>query len=264
MNNLKKTTLTLVGLSTVATTAFVFADDSKAPSMESSSVRHPMMQEQERGLFFTQYLRADLTDAEKTTIKTLVQTHQDAIKALFQNTQTGTTMTERQTQMKALQDQFVTNLLPYIATDKQNTFQQAMTTSMPPMHREGNDNNKDKDKGMHVNSGAMANFEANITRTVTNISNGVQITETTTDSGTLARLQEIYTKGQNQKELPKSGTSVVRTMLSNGLQTVITSTDAATVTDIQTKAANSPSGYGIGLGYFKNGQGDMQKEKARE
>lgn len=53
------------------------------------------------------------------------------------------------------------------------------------------DGDKD-DNGPRMNSGSMANFEANITRTVTNLTNGVQITETTTDSGTLARLQEIY------------------------------------------------------------------------
>lgn len=52
-------------------------------------------------------------------------------------------------------------------------------------------------------------------------------------------------------------------MLTNGLQTVITSTDAATVTDIQTKAANSPSGYGVGLGYFKKGQGDDRNNEGR-
>lgn len=52
-------------------------------------------------------------------------------------------------------------------------------------------------------------------------------------------------------------------MLTNGLQTVITSTDAATVTDIQTKAANSPSGYGVGLGYFKKGQEDYRNDNTR-
>lgn len=123
-------------------------------------------------------------------------------------------------------------------------------------YRNGDNDHKD----FRMNSGALAN----ITRTVTNLTNGVQITETTSDSGTLARLQEIYTKGQNQKDLPNSNTSVVRTMLSNGLQTVITSTDAATVTDIQAKAAKSPAGFGVGLGYFKNGQGENEQKNMHE
>ena len=141
-------------------------------------------------MFFNQYLRTDLSDTEKTSLATLEQSHMDAIKALFQNTQSGgtvTTTTDFQAQMKTLQDQFVTSLLPYIATDKQDAFQQAMA-AMPQMRpgmmmpRRGYDDHSD----------SRANFEANITRTVTNITNGVQITETTTDSGTLARLQEIY------------------------------------------------------------------------
>lgn len=97
----------------------------------------------------------------------------------------------------------------------------------------------DDDKEEHMSSGTKANFEANVTRTITNIANGVQINETTTDSGTLARLQDMYNKGQNEKTFDHSTITVTRKMLSNGLQTIITSTDAVTVLKIQTQVKNS-------------------------
>ena len=39
-------------------------------------------------------------------------------------------------------------------------------------------------------------FKKNIVRTVTNIPNGIQISETTTDSGTLAKLNSMFLKQQ--------------------------------------------------------------------
>lgn len=116
----------------MAATAATFADDSASVSMQSS-LNHPMMMQgygriQGPGQFFNQYLRTDLSDTEKASLATLEQTHMDAVKALFQSTQSGGTTADLQAQMKTLQDQFVTALLPYIATDKQDAFKQAMTT----------------------------------------------------------------------------------------------------------------------------------------
>ena len=71
---------------------------------------------------------------------------------------------------------------------------------------------------------------ANITRTVTNITNGVQISQTTSDAATLTKLNAMlaYTpKFTNPKF------TIVKTALSNGIQTTITSTDPATVTKLQ-------------------------------
>lgn len=79
-----------------------------------------------------------------------------------------------------------------------------------------------------------ATWKTNITRTVINIANGVQITETTADAVTLAKLNARFTKVQaNVGTNPKPLVSVTRTQLADGIQTTITSTDAATVTKIQ-------------------------------
>ena len=234
--------IALVGMGILSTS--VFADNGYTSGYQMHpGARGTMMRQSGEQRSLSGYLRTDLTDAEKTALATLIQNHMDAIKALLQSASGSTNPADLQTQMKALQDQYITSLLPYIATDKQAAFQQAFA-AMPMGPRGG------ADKGPEMNSGSMANFEANITRTVINVANGAQITETTTDSGTLARLQAIYNQGQNQAMPPNSTITVVRTMLSNGLQTLITSTDAAIVTKIQTQAADSKSGFGVGLGYF--------------
>ncbi len=105
-----------------------------------------MHERAERGQFFKQYLRTDLSDTEKASLATLEKAHMEAVKALMDSTQSGSvTETDSKAQMKVLQDQFVTALLPYIATDKQDAFKQAMTT-MPERHSEKMDREQGSDE----------------------------------------------------------------------------------------------------------------------
>jgi hypothetical protein len=71
---------------------------------------------------------------------------------------------------------------------------------------------------------------ANVTRTVTNIANWVQIVQTTTDSATLAKLNAMlnYTPKFTN---PKFTTTKVA--VTNGIQTTITSTDPTIVAQLQ-------------------------------
>ena len=82
-------------------------------------------------------------------------------------------------------------------------------------------------------------FKKNITRTVANISNGIQVTETTADSATLAKLNTMFTK--EQWKTPKKTNpliTITKTQISNWIQTIITSTDPATITKIQSSWGN--------------------------
>jgi hypothetical protein len=92
---------------------------------------------------------------------------------------------------------------------------------------------------LESNRSDKATWKVNVTRTVTNIANGVQISETTSDPTALAKLNERFTKAQAKTPTnPNPLVTVTRTQLSNGIQTTITSTDAATVTKIQSNGGN--------------------------
>ena len=96
-------------------------------------------------------------------------------------------------------------------------------------------------------AGGMASLKANVTKTVTNLPNGVQITETTTDAATLAKLNAMFAKEQGKApEKANPLVTVTKTQLSNGIQTTITSTDAATVTKIQASGGNLGKMHGNG------------------
>jgi hypothetical protein len=103
------------------------------------------------------------------------------------------------------------------------------------------------------NSGSLnsnrAIYQENIKRTVTNISNGVEVTMTTTDAKTREHMEAILT--QNVSKTPKNSLiKVERVALDNGTKIIMTSTDAATVTSIQERAKNATSGV-----FGKMGQG---------
>lgn len=141
MNTIKKTTLALVGLWAIATSAYTFADEDNTSMNNTAS--GSMSMEQGHGKMhrqgtmnesFRQYLRTDLTDAEKTTLTTLEKTHRDTVKALMENTQSGSLIqADSDTQMKTMQSDFMTALLPYVATDKQDAFKSFMVT-IPQSH----------------------------------------------------------------------------------------------------------------------------------
>ena len=70
---------------------------------------------------------------------------------------------------------------------------------------------------------------SNVVRTVTNLANGVQVTCTSTDAATVAKLQSMQ-----HPDAPKDGkVTVVHTNIANGIQVTITSDDADTVAKIQ-------------------------------
>ncbi len=90
-------------------------------------------------------------------------------------------------------------------------------------------------------------YRANITRTVTNITNGVEISMTTTDSVTLEHMKSMFAQKQT-KVSPNSLIKTERALLSNGIKLTITSTDSAIIKLIQDRAAVAKSGaFGGGM-----------------
>lgn len=87
-------------------------------------------------------------------------------------------------------------------------------------------------------------FGQNVQRSVTNITNGIQVTMTSTDAATVTKLQsrKVPTPPAN------SLVSFSQTNITNGIQMTITSTDAATVTKLQSGASGKGFGFGFGGG----------------
>lgn len=84
-------------------------------------------------------------------------------------------------------------------------------------------------------------YAKNITRTVNNIANWVEITMTTSDSATLEHMKSMFTQNKD-KISPNSLIKTERTELSNWTKLTITSTDADTVKLIQDRAKNAKMG----------------------
>lgn len=89
------------------------------------------------------YLKSDLTDVDKAAIATIKSNHETAMKALRESMKSinnsgatqeemKTRMEEMNVKMKALHEEFVNALLPYIATDKVEEFK-AIMAKMPVM-----------------------------------------------------------------------------------------------------------------------------------
>lgn len=90
-------------------------------------------------------------------------------------------------------------------------------------------------------SSNYSTYWVNVIRSVTNISNWVEVTLTTSDSATLEHMKAMFT--QNALKAPKNTLiKVERTQLSNGTKLTVTSTDANTVKLIQDKAKLAKSG----------------------
>jgi len=90
----------------------------------------------------------------------------------------------------------------------------------------------------------------NVQHTVANISNGVTVTLTSTDSATVTKLQS-----RPQPTPPaNSNITVTQSNITNGIQITTTSTDAATVTKLQTEAQNG-HGFGPGFGGLRGKHG---------
>ncbi|MDD2565859.1 MAG: hypothetical protein PHZ26_01570 [Candidatus Gracilibacteria bacterium] len=98
-------------------------------------------------------------------------------------------------------------------------------------------------------------YGSNIVRTVTNITNGAEVTMTTTDAATLEHMKSMFT--QNALKASKNTLiNVERTELSNGTKLTITSTDTSTIKSIQERAASAKSGA---FGKAGQGKGGMMK-----
>lgn len=134
------------------------AQDGMNPNTQSGSGMHQRFDgdhgQRMGNRMLEQYLRTDLSDTEKSALQTLEQSHRDAMKALFQNAGSGTV---DQTSVKALQDQYITSVLPYIATDKQDAFKQSFA-NMPKMETNRSDRNE-WNKGSDDNKKARSSVE---------------------------------------------------------------------------------------------------------
>lgn len=155
MKNLKYIALaTVIGAWALAATTF--ADDSNMNNDSMDSMKGKPMMMHDYGsmsgaqmgsgmemkkwwqIMIEKYFKTDLTDADKAAIATIKSNNEVAMKALMETmkptnnswaTQTDmqTKMADMITKMKALHEDFVNALLPYIATDKVDEFKTAMT-----------------------------------------------------------------------------------------------------------------------------------------
>lgn len=92
------------------------------------------------GGFVDQYLRTDLTQAERQALGDILKKERDAMKTLADALKAGTvTQADFETQAKALRETHITEVLPYVATDKQDAFKAAMEARplLPPKDGQG-------------------------------------------------------------------------------------------------------------------------------
>ncbi|MDD2487669.1 MAG: hypothetical protein PHS92_04860 [Candidatus Gracilibacteria bacterium] len=103
----------------------------------------------------------------------------------------------------------------------------------------------------------METFKSKVTTTVTDIIDGIQITQTTSDSGALAKLNDMFVKSQKFKSKDaKAPIKMFTSQISNGIITTITSDNASMIKQIQSqKNMQSP---GMTKDYQK-GNGKIKK-----
>ena len=127
--------------------ALAFADNATVQKVASNI---PMMQNAFGGRHMgqgpiAQFLKTDLTDADKTNIQTIEKTYHDGLKELFKDlrpeSNSGTTdsgaLATAKTKAQTFKDTYINSMLPYIATDKQDTFKQFMANEQFGMGRGG-------------------------------------------------------------------------------------------------------------------------------
>ncbi len=87
--------------------------------------------------------------------------------------------------------------------------------------------------------------DTNVQQTVTNITNGIQVTRTSMDAATVTRLQNNQNLG-NENHFNKDN-NVQRSVqnITNGITITMTSTDPATVTKLQSDARPAPKDTNI-------------------
>ena len=97
-------------------------------------------------------------------------------------------------------------------------------------------------------------FQESITKTVLNLSNGVEVTMTSDDSETVTRLQNRSTRE------PREGSEIttVKTNLSNGVKITTTTDNSELVEKIQSRAERKGQGRGFGRGHGKR-RGEGQR-----
>ena len=122
-----------MSLAALSITSFTFADDSQATTPPTGT---PPMMERSGGRkwdFITQFIRTDLTDAEKTALKALMDQHKTDLSTFF--TTNGSKLTDPavQAELKTLQDTFFNSLLTYVSADKVDNFKQAVANMKLPM-----------------------------------------------------------------------------------------------------------------------------------
>jgi hypothetical protein len=79
------------------------------------------------------FFRTDLTDAEKTALKTLMDAQRAEIKKFFDDNKATLSDANTIAALKALQDAHTTALLPYVAADKIDAFKAASANVKPGM-----------------------------------------------------------------------------------------------------------------------------------
>ncbi len=116
-----------------------------------------------RSGIFDKYLKTDLTDTEKTALKDIIKAHDDAVKSILESNKSSSwslSGTWVQNQIKTLRDEFITKLLPYIATDKQESFKTEMA-EFPQ-----NPWKWDKNFWKNMNGRESDNFKPNISQSM--------------------------------------------------------------------------------------------------
>lgn len=86
-----------------------------------------------------QYLRTDLSDAERASLEAVLKRDREAAKKLAESLKNGDiTREEFETQAKAFRAKHIEAVLPYVATDKQDAFKSAVESRPLIPLRQGN------------------------------------------------------------------------------------------------------------------------------
>ncbi|MDQ1343610.1 MAG: hypothetical protein QG650_329 [Patescibacteria group bacterium] len=125
-----------------------FGSGVKAPYGTMDGRQNPMGNTAQLVKFF----RTDITDAERETLKSLRDEHQEAVKSLSESMKEGDiTAEEFKAKMESLFTDYLAALLPYVLSDKQEEFKAAFKAGPAPMMMNKNQQGvgrQDKGKGM--------------------------------------------------------------------------------------------------------------------
>lgn len=83
--------------------------------------------------FLSKYARNDLSDADKQKIAEIMKAHQEAMMYLFSISKGNPDVAAR---MTAQQEKFISDLIPYVASDKVDAFKKDMAPVLPGANRD--------------------------------------------------------------------------------------------------------------------------------